>query len=160
MISGFLTSVIFPPTTPAYRGTPYVDYWFLPSSTPAPQRRSVDKQNNQVDADVLILTLLILPARLLLSQRRVEKVTNELGDNGTIVASITVFVNAPPLYLPRRYAIANAKDCPDALFLCRENGGQQVMFSGIFMSYPNKRSLLYLIRNKVDCSRTNPGYCV
>ena len=41
-----------------------------------------------------------------------------------IVASITVFVNAPP-YLPRRYAIANA-DCPDALFLCRENGGQQV----------------------------------
>ena len=36
MISGFLTSVIqFPPTTPTYRGTPYVDYWFLPSSTPA-----------------------------------------------------------------------------------------------------------------------------
>ena len=26
-----------------------------------------------------------------------------------IVASITVFVNAPPLYLPRRYAIANAR---------------------------------------------------
>ena len=42
------------------------------------------------------------------------------------------------------------KDCPDALFLCRENGGQQVMFSGIFMSYPNKGILLYLIRNKVD----------
>ena len=37
----------------------------------------------------------------------------------------------------------------DALFLCRENGGQQVMFSGIFMSYP-QWDLLYLIRNKVD----------
>ena len=65
----------------------------------------------------------------------VEKVTNELGDNGAIVASITVFVNAPPLYLPRRYAIANARDCPRCLVRCRENGGQQVMFSGIFMSY-------------------------
>lgn len=29
-----------------------------------------------------------------------------------IVASITVFVNAPPLYLPRRYAIANARIAP------------------------------------------------
>ena len=29
-----------------------------------------------------------------------------------IVASITVFVNAPPLYLPRRYAIANAMIAP------------------------------------------------
>ena len=34
-------------------------------------------------------------------------------------------------------------------FLCRENGGQQVMFfSGIFMSYPQQGDLLYLIRNK------------
>ena len=67
-----------------------------------------------------------------------------------IVASITVFVNAPPLYLPRRYAITSAKGLPQYAFLCRENGGQQVMFSGIFMSLYNKGDLLYLIRNKVD----------
>ena len=36
-----------------------------------------------------------------------------------IVASITVLLNAPPLYLLRRYAIANARIAPDALFLCR-----------------------------------------
>ena len=29
-----------------------------------------------------------------------------------IVASITVFVNAPPLYLPRRYAVANVRIAP------------------------------------------------
>ena len=52
-----------------------------------------------------------------------------------IVASITVFMLAPPLYLPR-YAIANA-GCPDALFLCRENGGQQVMFFWHLLT-PNK----------------------
>ena len=45
-----------------------------------------------------------------------------------IVASIAVFVNAPPLYLPREGTIANARIAHDALFFCRENGGQQVMF--------------------------------
>ena len=60
-----------------------------------------------------------------------------------IVASITVFVNAPPLYLPRRYAIANARIAPVCNFLCRENGGQQVMFSGIFMLLPIRGFALF-----------------
>ena len=67
-----------------------------------------------------------------------------------IVASITVFVNATAgIISAAKVRHCKRKDCPDALFLCREcdNG---LMFSGIFMSYPNKGDLLYLIRNKVD----------
>ena len=52
-----------------------------------------------------------------------------------IVASITVFV--------KRTAIISAEgtplqtqDCPMPCSAARENGGQQVVFSGIFMSYP------------------------
>ena len=68
-----------------------------------------------------------------------------------IVASITVFVNAPPLYLPRRYAIVNARIKPDALFLCRENGGQQVMFFLASSCLTLVKGIcLGLIRNKVD----------
>ena len=50
-------------------------------------------------------------SKLLLSPAK-SKVTNELGGNSASFASITVFVNAPPLYLPRRYAIANARIAP------------------------------------------------
>ena len=67
-----------------------------------------------------------------------------------IVASITVFVNAPPLYLPRRYAIANARIAPMPWFLCRENGG---LTGHVFLASscltPNK-GFAHLIRNKVD----------
>ena len=64
------------------------------------------------------------------ASQRSREVTNELGDNGAHRCVDYCFVNAPPLYLPRRYAIANARITlrPDALFLCRENGSQQVMF--------------------------------
>ena len=67
-----------------------------------------------------------------------------------IVASITVFCKRTAIISAAKVRHCKRKDCPDALFLCRENGGQQVMFSGIFMSYPRKGDLLYLIRNKVD----------
>ena len=43
------------------------------------------------------------------------------------------------------------KDCPDALFLCRENAGYQVSVSSASLrSYQSQGDLLYLIRNKVD----------
>ena len=62
-----------------------------------------------------------------------------------IVASITVF---------KRTAIISAsegtprkrKDCP--MPVCRENGGQQVMFFWHLHVLPPIRDLLYLIRNK------------
>ena len=50
----------------------------------------------------------------------------------------------------REGTIAKRKDCPDALFLCRENGGQQVMFSQTSSCLTPNKDLLYLIRNKVD----------
>ena len=53
-----------------------------------------------------------------------------------IVASITVFVNAPPLYHCREGTpLQTRKDSPMPCSFAA-NGGQQVMFSGIFMSYP------------------------
>ena len=68
-----------------------------------------------------------------------------------IVASITVFVNAPPLYVFAKVRHCKRKDCLDALFLCRENGGQQGhVFSASSGVLPPIRDLLYLIRNKVD----------
>ena len=66
-----------------------------------------------------------------------------------IVASITVFVKRTAIISAAKEFTPLQTRVADALFLCRENGGQQVIFSGVFMSYPNK-SLLYLIRNKVD----------
>ena len=51
-----------------------------------------------------------------------------LGDNGAHRCVDYIFVNAPPLYLPRRYAIANARIAPMPCSFAA-NGGQQVMFS-------------------------------
>ena len=46
-----------------------------------------------------------------------------------IVASITVFERIRQSCIRREGTpLQKRKDCPDALFLCRENGGQQVMF--------------------------------
>ena len=66
-----------------------------------------------------------------------------------IVASITVFVNAPALYLPRRYAGTNTEIAPILFLYAGKMTANRSCFSGIFMSYPNE-DLLYLIRNKVD----------
>ena len=54
-----------------------------------------------------------------------------------IVASITVFVNTPLLY-HREGTPLQTQGLPPMPCSFAANGGQQVMFSGIFMSYPNK----------------------
>ena len=53
MISGFLTSVISSLRPRQHSQTPYVDYWFLPSSTPAflAAKRFI-KRTNRVSTDV------------------------------------------------------------------------------------------------------------
>ena len=62
---------------------------------------------------------------------------NELGDNGAHVASITVFVNAPPLYLLHEGTPLQTQGLPRCLVpLPREHGQQVMFFSGIFMSLP------------------------
>ena len=65
-----------------------------------------------------------------------------------IVASITVFVNAPPLYLPQ-CLIVNL-GLPILPCSLPENGGQQVMFFLASSCLTPNKDLLYLIRNKVD----------
>ena len=70
-----------------------------------------------------------------------------------IVASITVFVNAPPLYLPRRYAIANARIAPmPCSFAARMAAGHVFLASSCLT--PNKE-LLYLIKIRSITDRTN-----
>ena len=150
MISGFLTSVIsFPPTTPAYRGTPYVDYWFLPSSTPAFCSEAFDKQTNRVGTDVADKHARYI-SRVLLSPAKSRR-SRMNGDNGAHRCVDYCFCKRTAIISAAKVRHYKRKDCPDALFLCRENGGQRVMFSGIFMSPPPIGILLYLIRNKVDC---------
>ena len=52
MISGFWRPLSSSPTTPAYRERLYVDYWFLPSSTPAFLAALFDKRTNRASTDV------------------------------------------------------------------------------------------------------------
>ncbi|MGT0299333.1 hypothetical protein ACV566_16540, partial [Staphylococcus aureus] len=75
-----------------------------------------------------------------------------------IVASITVFVNAPPLYLPRRYAIANARIAPmPCSFAARMAANRSCFFLHLHVLPPEGDfGRIYLgIRSITD--RTNPG---
>ena len=81
MISGFLTSVIVPPTTPAYRVkrlTLIIDFYHLLPGFFSSE--AFDKRTNRVSTDVADKH-----ARYISEIKHgisVEKVTNELGDNG------------------------------------------------------------------------------
>ena len=67
-----------------------------------------------------------------------------------IVASITVFVNAP-LISAAKVRHCKRKDCPDALsFAARMAANRSCVFLASSCLTPNKGDLLYLIRNKVD----------
>ena len=65
-----------------------------------------------------------------------------------IVASITVFVNAPH-YICREGTPLQTQDCPDALFLAANGVAPDHVFWHLHV-LPPIGDLLYLIRNKVD----------
>ena len=60
--------------------------------------------------------------------RQKSKVTNELGDNGAHRCVDYCFCKRTAIISAAKVRHFKRKDCPDALFLYRENGGQQVMF--------------------------------
>ena len=135
MISGFLTSVIGflrPRQHIEERLTLIIDFYHLLLRLFSSE--AFDKRTNRVSTDVAdkharyISEIAASPA--------VEKVTNELGDNGAHRCVDYCFCKRTAIISAAKVRHCKRKDCPDALFLCRENGGQQVMFSGIFMSYP------------------------
>ena len=64
-----------------------------------------------------------------------------------IVASITVFVNAPPLYLLRRYAIANARIAPMLCSFAARMAANRSVFLHLHV-LPPIRGFAHLIRNK------------
>ena len=67
----------------------------------------------------------------------VEKVTNELGDNGAHRCVDYCFCKRTAIISAAKVRHCKRKDCPDALFPARIAANRSC-FSGIFMSYPNK----------------------
>ena len=65
-----------------------------------------------------------------------------------IVASITVFVNAP--LISAANAIANARIAPMPCSFAARMAANRSCFLASSCLTPNKGDLLYLIRNKVD----------
>ena len=68
------------------------------------------------------------------------------------IAASIAFVNAPPLYLPRRYAIANARGLPrcSVPFAARMAANRSRVFLWHLHVLPPIRGFAHLIRNKVD----------
>ena len=133
MISGFLTSVNGlnqPRQHIEERLTLIIDFYHLLRLFSS---EAFDKRTNRVSTDVADKH-----ARYKrdCQSGEVEKVTNNLGDNGAHRCVDYCFCKRTAIISAAKVRHCKRKDCPDALFLCRENGGQQVMFSGIFMSYP------------------------
>ena len=145
MISGFLTSV---PSDHASISRNALR-WLLISTifySGFFSSEAFDKRTNRVSTDVADKHGSLYKRDCYLV-RRSRECTNELAIMAHIVASIA-FVNAPVSAAKVRHC--KRKDCPDASFLCRENGGQQVMFFWHLHVLPPIRGFAHLIRNKVD----------
>ena len=80
----------------------------------------------------------------------VEKVTNELGDNGAHRCVDYCFCKRTAIISAAKVRHCKRKDCPDALFLCQRWRTTGHVFLASSCLTPNKWDLLYLIRNKVD----------
>ena len=135
MISGFLTSVISSLKPRQHIGNAL--RWLLISTifySGFFSSEAFDKRTNRVSTDVAI-SLRSLYKRVLLSPAK-SRVTNELGDNGIHRCVDYCFVNAPPLYLPRRYAIANARIAPMPCSFAARMAANRSCFPGIFISSP------------------------
>ena len=125
MISGFLTSVISslrPRQHIEERLTLIIDFCLLRLFS----SEAFIKRTNRVSTDVADKHARYI-SRLLLSPAK-SKVTNELGDNGAHRCVDYCFCKRAAIISAAKVRHCKRKDCPDALFLCRENGGQQVMF--------------------------------
>ncbi|GFU72514.1 hypothetical protein TNCV_2424271 [Trichonephila clavipes] len=99
-----------------------------PSSTPVFSSEAFDKRTNRVSTDVADKHARYISEIATSKSGEVEKVTNELGDNGAHRCVDYCFCKRTAIISAAKVRHCKRKDCPDALFLCRENGGQQVMF--------------------------------
>ena len=139
MISALRRPLSVSPTTPAYRGTPL--RWLLISTifySGFFSSEAFDKLNQSgVSTDVADKHARYKrDCYLVRRSREGHELTQAIMAH--IVASITVLVNAPLLYLPRRYAIANARIAPMPCSFAARMAANRSCFSGIFMSYLNK----------------------
>ena len=128
MISGFLTSVISssrPRQHIEERLTLIIDFTIFYSGFFSSE--AFDKRTNRVSTDVADKHARYISEDCYLVRRSREGQMNEPAIMAHIVASITVFVNAPPLYLPRRQLLQNARIALMPCLSPRE-WRQQVMF--------------------------------
>ena len=135
MISGFLTSVIeVPPTTPAYRGTPYVpviDFPTIFSGFFSSEAFDKANQSGQYRCGRSYARYISEIAIV----RRSQKVTNELGDNGAHRCVSAVYKTRRH-YICREGTPLQTQGIARCLVPLRENGDNRSCFSSIFMSYP------------------------
>ena len=137
MISGFLTSVISSPTTPAYRGTPYAIIDFTIFYSGFFSSEAFDKRTNRVGTDVADKhARYISETRYLV--HGIEKVTNELGDNGAHRCVDYCFCGRTAIISAAKVRHCKRKDCPDALFLCRGRWPTGHVFLASSCLTPNK----------------------
>ena len=110
MISGFLTSVISSSDHASISRNAL--RWLLISTifySGFFSSEAFDKRTNRVSTDVADKRSSLYKRGPFAVRRSREGHEWTRAIMAHIVASITVFVNAPPLYLPRRYAIANTR---------------------------------------------------
>ena len=117
------------------RRTPYVDYWFSAIFSGFFSSEAFIKQTNRVSTDVADKHARYISGPVV---GEVEKVTNELGDNGAHHCVDYCFCKRTAIISAAKVRRANAS-C-DALFLCPTRmAANRSCFSGIFMSLtPNR----------------------
>ena len=150
MISGFLTSVIGslrPRQHIEERLTLIIDFYIFYSGFFSSE--AFDKRTNRVSTDVADKHARYT-ARLLLSPAKSRRSRMNWAIMAHIVASDYCFCKRTAIISAAKVRHCKRKDCPDALFLCRENGGQQGHVFLASSCLTPIRGLLYLIRNKVD----------
>ena len=135
MISGFLTSVISslrPRQHIEERLATIIDFYHLLLRLFSSE--AFDKRTNRVSTDVADKHARYQSGYCQIPAK--SKVTNELGDNGAHRCVDCCFMKRTPLYLPRGYAIANARIAPMPCSFAARMAASRSCFSGIFMSYP------------------------
>ena len=149
MISGFLTSVI---SSSDHASISRNARWLLispPSSTPAfLAAKRLISEPIKVSTDVADKHARYI-SEITGNSGEVEKVTNELGDNGAHRCVDYCFVNAPPLYLREGTPLQTQVAPMPCSFAARMAANRSLFFT-TSSCLAHTMKLLYLIRNKVD----------
>ena len=161
MISGFLTSVISLPTTSKIPRNAL--RWLLISTifySGFFSSEAFDKRTNRVSTDVADKHARYV--RLLLSPGEVEKVTNELGDNGAHRCVDYCFCKRTAIISASEGTPLQTQDCPwcSGCSLCHRKWRPTGRASSRIHRSHLMRFALFKLGIRSITDRTNPGHCV